>query len=227
MLMTCIKYCQNAIYDEAASSLEALEVSWCVAKAAVLLTAETDRQPSSSSSSSSNDSCRTLAGVVVARSLHLTSQCFAVLLKNNAALARADVRLGATMPANERMKRLLQELTETLGFISNNLQQQQQQQGFSLAADSKGAIRQQLQQQVEALQQGVQQAQQRSSSGSRARSQTMAAVAKAVLDEESLVQQLQELSELLCANLLPQGPLWCNNPSCRYGHLLVHQQVHL
>jgi hypothetical protein len=149
--------------------------------------------------------------------LHLTAQCFAVLLKHNSALGAADVRIGAKMPAGDRVQRLLEQLSLSLQWAEDSLQQQQQQQqGLNLAADAKGDVRQQLLQQLQILQQAAQQAQQRSSiSSSSSQQQRLAGVAKAVLRDASWVQQLQEFAELLCANVLPQGPLWCNNPSCR------------
>jgi hypothetical protein len=96
LLLSCLKYCSNAISSEPASCLESLEVAWLAAKAAVQLDPASASPPSSSSSSSVNDS--THAALVAARSLHLTSRCFAVMLKVSAALATADVRIGAKMP---------------------------------------------------------------------------------------------------------------------------------
>jgi hypothetical protein len=212
LLLSCIKYCSNSIGSEPASCLESLEVAWLTAKAAMQLSSSS--QPSSSSSS--GDSSSTMAAVVVGRSLHLRAQCFAVLLKHNAALAAADVRIGAKMPARDRVQRLLEQLFLSLKWVEDSLQQQQQQQqGCELAADAKGNVRQQLLQQLQVLQQATGQAQQRSSSSS-SREQRLAGVAKAVLGDGTWVHQLQEFAELLCANVLPQGPLWCNNPSCRY-----------
>jgi hypothetical protein len=213
--LSCIKYCKHSIDSEPASCLESLEVAWLAAKAAMQLCAATSGQPISSSS--------TLAAVVVARSLHLTSQCFAVMLKHTAALAAADVRIGAKMPAGNRMQRLLEQLSLSLSWIRDQLQQQQQGVGI-LAADTKGLVRQQLLQQLQVLQHGVQQATQRSSSSSSSsQEQKLVSIAKAVSGKDTWVQQLQELAELLCANVLPQGPLWCNNPSCRCGAQTPHK----
>jgi hypothetical protein len=120
------------------------------------------------------------------------------------------------MPAGDSVHRLLEQLSLSLKWVKESLQQQQhEQRGLDLAADTKGAVRQQLLQQLQALQQGVEQAQQRSSSSNSSQEQRLAGVDKAVLGDASWVQQLQEFAELLCANVLPQGPLWCNNPSCR------------